>query len=144
MRTKISSKAIDIIIPEKFDRKNYDHVFSRWLSGKDDLAHLMIMRMAVQDGNKLIIHHVRTYSDKYDMIINLVPEWEEHVKPEIKTQFDINYLVGVRYSESQQKELEQSRDELIQYLYDFFHKHYDGIAIMEKIKQKRRAEDIKM
>ena len=150
---KISSKTVEIPIPPNLrrQRSSSEENTTTYYYDANGRAYnpcrLQIFNMVVEPtGNKLVIEHTVSLTHNNRMTVQLHPDWNEFVKPELQSRFDLNFFAGgsVRYREEEKQALETQRDELIQYLYDFFHKDPAGIQVMDKLRTDAKVRDRKM
>jgi P4 family phage/plasmid primase-like protien len=116
----------------------------------DSSLHLFCLTTMAVEGNdgvnsKLVIRHHPTKTDATEMVIPLNGHgWEQYEKPDLEKQFDINFLALVEYTEEQERKLLKLKEDLIAYLYDYFHNDPVGKGIMEYVRKRSEIQQQKM
>ena len=135
-----TSNVTPIPIPPKFRPQkefNEEQLDRRGLGGT---SYLYVNYMAVEGEKQLVIQHHKAAPDANgEIIVNLTGHWDEYEKVDIAKWFDINFFVGIRYTVQKQKRLEQSKEDLISYLYHYFHNDTAGKRIMDLVRKKYSA-----
>jgi hypothetical protein len=133
-----------ISIPSRFKHVGKTQLYDRGgYYSERSLFNLERLAVEGDDGknSKIVIRHNKaaTAYAEDTMIIKLNGYgWDEFEKIELEHQFDNNFFVGVQYTEEQQKTLEGVKQDLINYLYDYFYNNVTGKAIMEAVRRNDR------
>ncbi|MDQ4066583.1 MAG: phage/plasmid primase, P4 family, partial [Thermoproteota archaeon] len=116
----------------------------------DSSLHLFYVEYLAVEGNdglnsKLVIKHRPTKSGATEIVVPLNGHgWDEYEKPELEKQFDINFLALVEYTEEQERKLLKLKEELIAYLYEYFHDNVVGKGVMEYVRKRSEIQQQKL
>ena len=116
----------------------------------DSSLHLFYVTAMAVEGNdgmnsKLVIRHYQTKTDATEMVVALNGHgWDQYEKPDLEKQFDINFFALVEYTEEQERKLLKLKEELIAYLYDYFHDNVVGKGIMEYVRKRSEIQQQKL
>jgi putative DNA primase/helicase len=141
----VAAKTTPIPIPLSLKPEEYLQEQRERRFPSDYTNYFYVEYMAVEGDNKLVIRHARPrWNANNHIIVNLTGYWNEYEKPEIENWFDSNFCDVLDYCVENDKDwisgmLEDSKKELISYLYGYFHNEPTGKRIMEMVRARDKA-----